>query len=82
MLRSAVERQFEIVGEALNRLSKLDESVASKISDIARIVAFRNILVHAYAQIDDRVVWGVVEANLATLITEVDGLLALPDDAG
>jgi uncharacterized protein YutE (UPF0331/DUF86 family) len=38
-------------------------------------MAFRNILVHAYAQIDDRVVWGVVEANLATLIAEVEQLL-------
>ena len=60
MLKAAVERQFEIVGEALNRLAKLDASVVEQISDHRRIVAFRNILVHAYAQIDDRVVWGVV----------------------
>ena len=56
MLRSAVERQFEIVGEALNRLGKVDETIADRITDHGRIVAFRNILVHAYAQIDDRLV--------------------------
>lgn len=80
MLRSAVERQFEIVGEALNQMAKLDEAVASRITDHRRIIAFRNILVHAYAQIDDRLVWGVLESNLATLISEVDELLR-PDAA-
>jgi uncharacterized protein with HEPN domain len=75
MRKAAVERQFEIVGEALNRLAKLDASVVEKISDHRQIIAFRNILVHAYAQIDDRVVWGVVETKLPTLIAEVDVLL-------
>ena len=75
MLRSAVERQFEIVGEALNRIAKVSDSTAERISDHRRIIAFRNILVHAYAQIDDRLVFGVVEANLPTLTAEVETLL-------
>ena len=75
MLRSAVERQFEIVGEALNRLGKVDETIADRITDHRRIVAFRNILVHAYAQIDDRLVWGVVEVNLSQPVADVDSLL-------
>ena len=75
MLKAAVERQFEIVGEALNRLAKLDASVVEQITDHRRIIAFRNILVHAYAQIDNRVVWGVVEANLPALTAEVGALL-------
>lgn len=76
MLRAAVERQFEIIGEALSRLAKLDTSVAQRVTDYRRIIAFRNILVHAYAQIDDRLVWGVVESNLPKLADEVDALLA------
>lgn len=64
-----------IIGETLNRLAKLGTTVVQRITDQRRIIAFRNILVHAYAQIDDRLVWGVVEANLPTLMAEVGALL-------
>jgi uncharacterized protein with HEPN domain len=74
--RSALERQLEIVGEALNRLAKLDTSVVEQIGEHGRIIAFRNILVHAYARIDDRIVGGVIETNLPTLTAEVDALLS------
>jgi uncharacterized protein with HEPN domain len=75
-LRSAVERQFEIVGEALNRLSRADPSAAASISGLARIVAFRNMLVHGYAGVDNRIVWGVIEGNLAALRATLRRLLA------
>lgn len=75
MLRAAVERQFEIIGEALAQLAKRDENVASRISDHRRIIAFRNILIHGYAEIDDRLVWDIVETKLPTLRAEVGDLL-------
>ena len=75
LLRSAVERQFEIIGEALRQLSANDPTTGSKISEQARIVAFRNILIHGYAQVNDRIVWDVLETKLPTLLREVEGLL-------
>jgi uncharacterized protein with HEPN domain len=76
LLRSAVERQFEILGEALNQLSRLDPNMAEKIPELPRIVAFRNILIHGYASVDDRLVWGVVESRLEPLLDVVAALLS------
>ena len=73
VLRSAVERQFEILGEALNRLDRLDAALAARISDLRRIVAFRNILIHGYASIDRARVWRAVQDDLPPLrVTLVD----------
>lgn len=78
MPRSAVERQFEIVGEALSQLAKNDPQVAAAIPDHAKIIGFRNILIHGYATVDDRIVWGVIEKHLAPLRTAVQALIATP----
>ena len=75
MLRSAVERQSEIIGEALTKLAKVDQETATLVSEHRRIIAFRNILIHGYAQIDDRLVWGVLDSKLPTLSQEVKKLL-------
>ena len=75
MLRAAVEREFEIIGEAMTRLARVDESVAARIGGYQRIIAFRNVLIHGYADIDDRLVWNVVETSLPTLARETDALL-------
>jgi uncharacterized protein with HEPN domain len=71
MLRLAVERAFSIIGEALSQLALVDADLAARITGFRRIIAFRNILVHAYAQIDDRIVWGIVQSELPVLISEV-----------
>jgi uncharacterized protein with HEPN domain len=61
--RSAVERQFIIIGEALNRLSKLNLEVLKNIPGYRVIVNFRNILVHGYDRVEDEVVWGIVKTH-------------------
>ena len=76
MLRSAVERQFGIIGEALSRLAKEDAAMAAGIPDHATIIAFRNILIHGYASVDDKIVWGAIENHLGALRTTVAALLA------
>jgi uncharacterized protein with HEPN domain len=75
LLRSAVERQFEIIGEALNQLSKTDPGLAATIPDLRRIVAFRNILIHGYAIVDDALVWQVLTEKLPGLAKVVSELL-------
>jgi uncharacterized protein with HEPN domain len=80
MLRLAVERAFTIIGEALTRLLRVDTAFANRISDSRNIIGFRNILTHAYAQIDDRIVWGVVQSKLPILIREVTELMSEPDE--
>lgn len=74
MLRAAVERQFEIIGEAMAQLARIDEAVAARISGYRRIIAFRNVLIHGYADVDDRLVWDVVETSLPTLVEEINTL--------
>lgn len=74
LLRSGVERQFEIIGEALNKLSKIDITVVSEINEHQRIISFRNILIHGYADIDNRLVWNIVETKLPTLLKDVNSL--------
>ena len=75
MLRAAVEREFEIIGEAMAQLAKHDQMIVSRISNYQRIIAFRNVLIHGYAHVDDRLVWDVVETNLPTLAREIEVLL-------
>jgi uncharacterized protein with HEPN domain len=67
VLRSAVERQFEIVGGALSQLSRLDAQMAARVPNLRDIVAFRNILIHGYAVINRARVWQVVENDLPSL---------------
>jgi uncharacterized protein with HEPN domain len=74
-LRSAVERQFQIVGEALTRLKRDDPTTVGGLSSVSQIIAFRNIVVHAYDEIDNDRVWNIVEQHLPILMGEVVSLL-------
>jgi uncharacterized protein with HEPN domain len=75
LVRSAVERQFEIIGEALSNLAKIDPASAAKIAELRDVIAFRNILVHGYATIDNERVWRVVQDDLPRLQSDLTGLL-------
>ncbi|MBK7898523.1 MAG: DUF86 domain-containing protein [Azonexus sp.] len=75
MLRSAVERQFEIIGEAINQLSRVAPELAARIPDARRIVDFRNVLAHGYATVDGRVVWHATQTSLPQLQATVADML-------
>src|SRR5690242_15695573 len=75
VLRTVVERKFEIIGEGLNRLQKADPALAGQIPEHRQIVSFRNILIHGYDIVDDDVVWKIVQQDLPALHKQVQALL-------
>ena len=79
MLRQAVERNFEIIGEAMKRLANLDPATAQRIGDYLQIIAFRNVLIHGYEHIDMAMVWKVIQQGLPALLREVETLLRQSD---
>ncbi len=76
MMRGAVERKFEIMGEALNRIRKKNPDLLGHIRECREIISFRNILIHGYDIIDDRIVWAVIQEDLDNLIEDAEHLLA------
>ncbi len=75
LLRQAVERNFEIIGEAVRRLEKDDPATAARVADYRRIIAFRNVLIHGYDVIDPAIVWSAVRDDLLPLLRDVELLL-------
>ncbi len=75
LLRAAVERHFEIIGEAVNRMARHDPGTAGKIGNYSKIISFRNILAHGYDLVDDEEVWEVVRNDLPVLREQVKALL-------
>jgi uncharacterized protein with HEPN domain len=75
LLRNAVERNFEIIGEAMKRLAGLDPATAGRIAEYPRIIAFRNVLIHGYDLVDHAQVWGVVVGQVPELHEQLTALL-------
>ncbi|HKO54735.1 MAG TPA: HepT-like ribonuclease domain-containing protein [Thermoanaerobaculia bacterium] len=70
-LRSAVERQFTIIGEALREAWKLDRSLSAQITGFRSILNFRNVLVHGYSTVFDAAVWDVIHNHLPLLLRDL-----------
>lgn len=76
MLRSAVERQFEIIGEALAQAANVDPALPDRFPELRRIVALRNRLIHGYDSVDDEIVWDIVQFKLSVLKKLLSDFLA------
>ena len=76
LLRQAVERNFEIIGEAVKRLVQVDPACAAGIAQVPQIIAFRNILIHGYDLVDHALVWSTVQTQLPALLRDMQALLA------
>lgn len=71
--KRAVERNIEIIGEALSRILKHDENI--EITNSRKIVDARNRIIHGYDSVSDNVIWGIVIRYLPILQTEIQTLL-------
>jgi len=75
MLRAAVERKFEVIGEALSQAQRCSPQILGRISNDQQIIAFRNRLIHGYATVRNALVWDIIAAYLPGLHAEVVRLL-------
>ena len=75
LLRSAVERQFEIAGEAMSVLRKLDPQTADRVPNAGKMIGMRNILIHGYAQVNNQTVWQAATTDLSEVTATVGALL-------
>lgn len=71
--KRAVERNVEIIGEAMNRILKRDETI--KITNSRKLVDVRNRIIHGYDSVSDDIIWGIVIRHLPILQAEVEKLL-------
>ena len=78
ILRQAVERNFEIIGEAIKRLDQYDPDIAAQIGDYRQIIAFRNVLIHGYDLVDHLLVWNTIEKQVPVLPRDVETLQRIP----
>ena len=74
LLRRAVERELEIIGEAVKHLLELDESIC--IDNARRIVDLRNFVIHGYDKVDNVIIWGILSKDLPKLKQQVDAMMA------
>lgn len=74
MLRSAVEREYEIIGEAVRRLEVDFEDIFRRITDGRKMIDFRNLLIHGYDSVSDEIVWSIISNNLGILKNEARAL--------
>jgi len=75
LLRSGIYFNFIVIGEALSQLKRIDEATAQEIGEHAKIVGFRNQIVHGYARLDDEITWRIIEKDLLALLLEIEALM-------
>lgn len=73
--QSAVERQLEIIGEALNRAIRIEPEIVENLPDSRGWIGLRNVLAHAYDRIRSRIVWDTVQQEIPELMDQIQILL-------
>jgi len=80
MLRAAVERRLEVIGEALAQALRHYPEIVTRISDHRQIIAFRNQLIHSYATVQDALVWDIIQTDLPILRQQAADFLRKLED--
>jgi len=75
MLRSAVERQFMIIGEALRAAESIEPAIAQEVTEFREAIDFRNVLVHGYSTVYHEGVWDIIHNHLPRLRREIETVL-------
>ncbi|AZI19553.1 HepT-like ribonuclease domain-containing protein [Chryseobacterium taklimakanense] len=75
MLKRAVERNLEIIGEAVKKVLKRDEAYINKITEAKSIIGLRNLVIHAYDSVSDENIWAVLINHLPKLKSEIQDLM-------
>lgn len=78
LLRRGIEREFEIIGEAMNGILKEDKTI--QIESAKKIIDLRNWIIHGYDKVDDAIIWGIIVKHLPKLKIEIDNLLDNEND--
>lgn len=73
MLRRAVERELEIIGEALNKADQIDSTL--NVENMGKIISLRNRVIHGYDKVDNEIIWGILNRHLPRLKDEIKSLL-------
>ena len=77
--RQAVERNPEIIGEALRRIERVDPQTAHHLTNHRQVIGLRNRLIHGYDEADDSTIWTIITTFLPVLMQEVETLLTEAD---
>jgi len=73
MLQRAIEREFEIIGEAMNKIIKMEPTIP--VTHARRIIDLRNLVIHSYDRVDHAIIWGIICCDLPELSSEINQLL-------
>lgn len=80
MVQAAVERKFEIIGEALGRIRRSEPEALQNVSNVERVIGFRHIIAHGYDVVDCTIVWEAVVDYLPRLLAEITSILLRESD--
>ena len=76
--KAAVEREFEILGEALNRVKKIDANILTDVDNWREIIGFRNVIAHGYDVVEDEIVWDAVNRDIPKLLKQLKEIIEKP----